>query len=75
MLEDMFSSIKSRSGKKHDICDSYDRQICHKIMRKLKKLKDSSSYRQARVAGNGKYNVCHGFEGYIVKHSGEDMYM
>jgi len=56
----------SKVGKKHDLCESYDKKICPKAMRKIEKLKDSSRFWQARAAGNGKYSVHHGFEGYIV---------
>ena len=61
MLEDVFSFVMSRVGKKHNLCESYDKQICLRIMRKLEKLKDKSRYWEARVADTGKYNVCHGF--------------
>ena len=35
-------------------------------MRKLQKSKDKSRFWQARAAGNGKYSVYHGFEGFVV---------
>ena len=56
----------SRVRKKHDLCESYDRRISPRVMRKIEKLKDSSRLWQACAAGNGKYSVYHGFEGYVV---------
>ena len=66
MLEDIFTSVMCRVGKKHDLSKNLDRQICPRIMRKLQKLKDNSRFWQARAAGNGKYSVFHGFKGYVV---------
>jgi len=59
MLEDIYTSVMCRVGKKHDSCETLDKRICPRIMRKLEKLKDKSRFWQARAAGNGKYSVYH----------------
>ena len=44
MLEDICTSVMYRVGKKHDLCENLNRQICPKIIRKLQKLKDKSRF-------------------------------
>ena len=66
MLEDIYTSVMCRVGKKHDFSENLGRRVCPRIITKLQKLKDNSRFWNARAAGNGKYSVCHGFQGYVV---------
>ena len=53
-LEDIFMSVMSRVGNKHELSQSYEWKICPRIMKKLEKEKNKSRWWQAVPAGAGK---------------------
>ena len=55
-----------RVGKKNAFSKSYDKRTCPRILQKLEKEKDKSRWWQAYPAGNGRYSVMHGEEGFVV---------